>query len=176
MLTRALQAAQLRGALYRQLTDEPQEIFYALGIVALSGLALGLGLQSNPPVTLESAPPWMVIVFSAYTRLMGWFLYAGIVYLVGSKILGGNAGFRHLLRGLGLTFGPGVLAVFGGIPVVGVAFIAVSALWIFPAALIAIKETQGFDWVRAFICAALGWIVSIFVLQVLLLPIAAPAP
>ena len=171
MVNRALRAALLNGGLYRELPDEPQEIFYALGIVVISGLALGLGLQSQPPITLEGSPPWLVVLFSAYTRLAGWFMWAGIVYIVGSKLLGGKAGFRQLLRSLGLSFGPGVLAVFAGIPVVGILFLSLSALWMFPAGWVAIKETQQFDWVRAFICAALGWLAGIFGLMVLFLPI-----
>ncbi len=171
MLNRALRAALLNGGLYRDLSDDPQEIFYALGIVAFSGLALGLGLQTNPPITLENSPPWLVVLLSAYTRLAGWFMWAGIVYIVGTKLLGGKAGFRELLRSIGMTFGPGVLAVFAGIPVVGVFFLSLSALWLFPAGMVAIRETQQFDWVRSFICAALGWLVGIFGLMVLFLPI-----
>ena len=170
-MNRALRAALLNGSLYRELPDEPQEIFYALGIVALSGLALGLGLQNQPPVTLEGSPSWVILLFSAYTRLAGWFMWAGIAFVVGSKLLGGKAGFRQLLRSLGMTFGPGVLAIFAGIPVVGIFFLSFSALWLFPAGMVAIRETQQFDWVRAFICAALGWLVGIFGLMVLLLPI-----
>ena len=175
MLNRALRAALLNGSLYRELSDEPQEVFYALGIVAISGLALGLGLQTQPPITLEGAPPWMVVLFSAYTRFAGWFLWAGIAYVVGTKLLGGSAGFRQLLRSIGMTFGPGVLAVFAGIPGVGIFFLSFSALWLFPAGMVAIRETQQFDWVRAFICTALGWLTGIFGLMVLFLPIQ-PAP
>lgn len=171
MLNRGIRAALLDGSLYRQLSDEPQEIFYALGIVVLSGLALGLGLQTQPPVTLEGSPPWLVVLFSAYTRLAGWFMWAGIVFIVGTKLLGGKAGFRAIFRSLGMTFGPGALAVFAGIPSVGIVFLSLSALWLFPAGLVAIRETQQFDWVRAFICAALGWLVAIFGLMVLFLPI-----
>ena len=112
MLYRALRAALLNGSLYRELSDEPQEIFYALGIVVISGLALGLGLQTQPPITLEGSPPWLVVLFSAYTRLAGWFMWAGIVFIVGTKLLGGKAGFRELLRSLGLTFGPGVYLLY----------------------------------------------------------------
>ena len=161
MLTRVLQAALLRGALYRQLTDEPQEIFYALGIVALSGLALGLGFQGQTAFPLRDAPLPLIIVLSVQTRLVGWVVCAGIAYIVGTKLLGGNASFRHLLRSIGLTFGPGALAVFAGIPIVGVYLISLAFLWLFPAQWVAIRETQGFDWVRALICNILSWFVGV---------------
>lgn len=161
MLTRALQAALLRGALYRQLTDEPQEIFYALGIVALSGLALGLGFQGQTAFPLRDAPLPLIIILSVQTRLVGWVICAGIAYIVGTKLLGGNASFRQLMRSMGLTFGPGALAVFAGIPIVGVYLISLAFLWLFPAQWVAIRETQGFDWVRALICNILSWFVGV---------------
>ena len=161
MLSRAIGAALLQGSLYRQLTDEPQEVFYALGIVALSGIALGLGLQGQTVIPLRDTPLPMIILLSAQTRMMGWFICAGIAYIVGTKLLGGKAGFRQLLRSTGLTFAPGVFAVFAGIPVVGVYLLSLSLLWIFPALWVAIRETQGYDWIRALICAILAWLAGV---------------
>ena len=162
MLYRALRAALLNGSLYRELSDEPQEIFYALGIVAISGLALGLGLQSQSEIPLRGgASSVLVVLFSVQTRFVGWFLCAGVAYIVGTKLLGGEAGFRQLLRGLGMTFGPGVLAVFAGIPVVGIVFLGLSFLWLFPAGWIAIQETQRYDRVRTFICLMFTWFIGV---------------
>ena len=156
-MNRALRAALLNGSLYRNLPDEPQETFYALGIVALSGIALGAGIQYIPLPKWECASIWLFVFFSVWARLVGWFLWAGIAYLVGTKAFGGQAGYRRILRGIGLTFAPGVLATFGGIPVVGPFLLGLSFLWTFPAALVAIRETQGLNWVQAAICAVLGW-------------------
>ena len=161
LLSRAIGAALLQGSLYRQLTDEPQEVFYALGIVALSGIALGVGLQGQTIIPLRDAPLPMIILLSAQTRMVGWFICAGIAYIVGTKLLGGNAGFRQLLRSTGMTFAPGVFAVFAGIPIVGVYFLSLSLLWLFPAIWVAIRETQGYDWIRALICAILAWLVGV---------------
>lgn len=167
MLNRAIRAALLRGGLYHELTDEPEEIFYALAVVVLSGIALGAGIQYAPLPKWEGAGVWLFVFFSVWARVVGWFLWAGIAYVVGTKAFGGQAGYRRLLRSIGLTYAPGVLAFFGGIPVVGPFLLGLSFLWIFPAALVAIRETQGLNWVQAIICAILGWSVSVFLLIVI---------
>ena len=162
MLNRALRAALLNGSLYRQLSDEPQEIFYALAIVALSGLTLGLGLQNQTVIPLrQEASPLLITLFSVQTRFVGWFLCAGVAYIIGTKLLGGNAGFRQLLRSFGMTFGPGVFALFAGIPFVGPALLGLSFLWLFPAGWVAIQETQQHDWIRTFICIVFAWLIGI---------------
>jgi len=162
LLNRGIRAALLDGSLYRQLSDEPQEIFYALAIVAISGLALGLGLQSQSVIPLrDGASPLLVILFSVQTRFVGWFLCAGVAYVVGAKLLGGDARFRQLLRSLGMTFGPGVFAVFAGIPAAGFVFLGLSFLWLFPAGWIAIQETHRFDRVRTFICLVFTWFIGV---------------
>ena len=132
MLNRAIRAALLRGGLYHELTDEPEEIFYALAIVVLSGITLGAGTQYVQLPKWEGASIWLFVFFSVWARIVGWFLWAGIAYIVGTKAFGGQAGYRRLLRSIGLTYTPGVLALFGGIPVVGPFLLGLSFLWIFP--------------------------------------------
>lgn len=163
-MNRALRAALLNGSLYRELPDEPEETFYALGVVILSGVALGVGLQFVPLPKWEGAGVWLFILFSVWARTVGWFLWAGLAYIVGTKAFGGQAGYRRILRSIGLTFCPGALAVFGVIPVVGIYLMGLSLLWIFPAALVAIRETQQLNWVQAAICAILGWSASVALL------------
>ena len=114
MLNRALRAALLNGSLYRQLSDEPQEIFYALAIVLLSGITLGVGIESMQLPKWEGADIWILVMFSVWTRFVGWFLWAGVVYIIGTKVFGGQAGYRRILRSIGMTFAPGVLALLAG--------------------------------------------------------------
>lgn len=163
-MNRAVRAALLNASLYRQLTDEPEETFYALAIVVVSGIALGAGVQYVPLPKWECASVWLFVFFSVWARVVGWFLWAGVAYFVGAKAFGGQAGYRRILRSIGLTFSPGVFAVFGGIPFVGPFLMGLSFLWMFPAALVAIRETLGLNWVQAAICTILGWSLSVLLL------------
>ena len=168
MVNRALLAAIFNGSVFRELTDDPEETFYALGIVALSGVALGVGIESMRLPKWEGAAIWLFVFFSVWARLVGWFLWAGVAYVVGTKAFGGQAGYRQLLRSIGITYAPGVLALFSGIPIVGPFLLGLSFLWIFPAGLIAIRETQGLNWVQAAICSVIGWPVGIVLLPLVI--------
>jgi hypothetical protein len=176
VLARALRAIILDGRMYRQIGDEPQEMFYALIIVIFAAAAFGLGLQHSTFASFEGAPPSMIAAMVASTKVTSWVIWAGVVYFIGSRFMGGKAGFRKVLRNLGFTFGPGVLAIFAEIPTVGPFLLAISILWLYPAGLIAIKETQEFGWVKAFFVNSLGWWLAFFLIPALLIPISAPPP
>lgn len=174
MLNRVARAALLRASVYREMRDDPAETFIALAVVLASGVALGLGWQSRPDAGADS-PTWLSVMLWIYARVGGWFIWAGIAYIVGTKLLGGQAGYRALARSLGLTFGPGVLAIIGGAPAIWPALLQIGwmpdaiqillsagFIWLFPAGWVAIRETQQCDWVRALICTILGWLVGIY--------------
>ena len=167
-MNRALRAALLNGSLYRQLSDEPQEIFYALAIVVLSGIALGFGIESMELPKWIGADIWILVMFSVWVRLVGWFLLAGVAYIIGAKAFGGQAGYRQTLRSVGITFAPGILALFSGIPIVGGFLLGLSFLWLFPAGLVAVRETQGLNWVQSIICNIIGWSLCVILLPVLI--------
>ena len=107
-------------------------------------------------------------MFSFWTRFVGWFLWAGVVYIIGTKVFGGQAGYRRILRSIGMTFAPGVLALFSGIPIVGIYMMGLSFLWLFPAGMIAIRETQRLNWVQVSICNIIGWSLGVVALPMLL--------
>lgn len=174
MIPRAIRAALFDVRVYRNLTDDPQHMLIALGIVIISAVAFGLGVRNLPIVNFDDAPPAMVVLLAVSTRLTGWVVWAGIAYILGTLILRGNAGFRQILRSVGIASGPGVFALFFGVPQAGPIIFSVSLIWMFAAGLVAVKETQGFDWFRAFISSAVGWWVAFLVLPAFMLPIVGP--
>ena len=176
MLYRAAKAAILDGRIYHRIGDDPQEMFNAVMIVAMAALALGLGVGSASASNLQSSPSQLTMALMASTKLTMWIYWTGIVYLIGTKALGGEAGFRTLLRNLGLTFGPGVLAAFAQVPAVGPIFLSLSFVWMFPAGLVAVNESEGFGWVKAGIANIIGWTAAVTIQLMLMNWIAGPPP
>ena len=146
----------------------------ALGIVLIAAIAFGLGIRNLPIINFEDAPPAMVVLLAISTRLTGWVVWAGIAYILGTLLLRGNAGFRQILRSLGIASGPGVFAIFFEIPQAGTVLFSLSLIWMFATGLVAIRETQGFDWFRSFFSSAVAWWVAFLLLPALMLPIAGP--
>ena len=118
MLRMAIRAALLRRDVYRQAASDPEIILKSLGVVILSAIALSLGLLNvvgeegvmQPDLSWSMLGDrlisvWLVLI----TMLLGWVLWTLIVYLLGSRFLGGKAVYHQLLRVIGLCHGPGAL-------------------------------------------------------------------
>ena len=177
MLARGLRAAMLDRALYREGSDDPDTILHATGIVALVGMALGLGLEgavlatAGTPLSLGGLGERLVALWlSIMTVMVGWILWTVLVYVTGTGLLRGKAGYRQILRALGVSYAPAVLLVLAPVPQLGVLFRVASLLWVLVASVVAIREVQQLDWVGAALSALLGWFLFFFLLLFWVLP------
>jgi len=169
VLARAFRAIILDGRMYRQLSDEPQEMFYAIGLVLISAAAFGYGFQATYPDIASNAPEGLVFIVAATSRVTSWVAYSGIIFFIGTRFLGGKAEFRTVLRNMGFVFAPGVIAILSDIHPIGLVMFSLSFLWLYPAGLVAIKETQQFGWIKAVIVNSIGWVFSIYLLPPVLI-------
>ncbi len=168
MLTRALRAARLDGEIYKAIVDEPQSIIDALFIVIVVAVSFGVGMRDQPIKDLQDSQASLILMAFS-TILVGWVLWATVIYLVGTWALGGKATHRTLLRATGVAYGPGVLMVLIGVPFVGDGFFAASLVWLLATVTVAVRETQGFTMRRAAMSTVTGWILAHWILRVLIL-------
>ncbi len=179
MLYRAIRAALLRREIYREAAADPETILKSLGIVILSAIALSLGLVNvvedgitQPDLSLASlgdrlVDVWLVVI----TILLGWILWALVVYLLGSKFLGGKAAYHQLLRVIGLCYGPGLLFLLIRAPAVGFYAFLLGLLWVLAAAVVGVKEVQETDWIAAALSTLFGWALFLVIMPfVLVIP------
>ncbi len=166
MLLRAVKAAKLDRATYREVSDDPDAILNAAGIVVLAGLAMGLGLMGlrlggeEAAPSLDSLADRLVGVwFAIITMLDGWMLWAAVVFLAGKLFLRGDASFRQILRVLGICFGPGVLLVMMSAPPLETYVLNIGTLWVLAAGVVALHEIQQVDWMGASLSSFLGWLI-----------------
>lgn len=59
------------------------------------------------------------IIAGPISAVLGWLLWSAITYVIGGKLLGGTATWGELLRTIGFAQSPGVLMIFGIIPILG---------------------------------------------------------
>ena len=174
LIPRAARAAILDGKMYGTIKDEPENMLQALAIVAIAAGAFGLGFRNIPIISYDETSPILKVLLVASTRLIGWILWAALAYIIGTKLLRGTAGFRTLLRNIGFAFGPGILAILFEVPIAGNIVYSISLFWIFAAGMVAVHESQGYDWIRSFVASAIGWYVAFLIFPALMIPIAAP--
>ena len=75
-----------------------------------------------------------------------------------------HADMGELLRTTGFSSAPGVLRIFGFIPVLGPLVVMVSSVWMLVAMVIAVRQALDYtSTLRAFAVCFIGWIVMLLV-------------
>lgn len=95
---------------------------------------------------------WNGIIAGILTTLLGWVVYSGLVYLVGTRFLATpttSANWQEVARTLGFAYVPLWLGIFGFIPVLGPILALVGAIWFVVASVIAIRHALDFSMGRA---------------------------
>ena len=98
------------------------------------------------------------IIAGPISAVLGWLLWSAITYLIGGKFLGGTATWGELLRTIGFAQSPGVLMIFGIIPILGGLVRALVAIWLLFTGVVAIRQALDFSTGKAILTAFLGWI------------------
>ena len=154
MIKRMIGAAKLDIAIYEEVEADTSATRQAMAVVVLVALATGIGtLGSGGPVGL---------VVGIVAGLGLWALWAWITYFVGTTLLKTaetEANWGQLARTLAFAQSPGVLKVFGFIPVLGPLVFAIASIWQLVAMVIAIRQALDYTstW-RAVGVAVVGFI------------------
>ena len=101
------------------------------------------------------------IIAGPISAVLGWLLWAAITYVIGGKLLGGTATWGELLRTIGFAQSPGVLMIFGIIPILGGLVRVVVAVWLLFTGIVAIRQALDFSTGKAILTAFLGWIAMV---------------
>ena len=158
---RMIRAAKLDVNLYEEVEADKSAFGQAMGVVVLSGIAAGVGSIGSAGLT--------GIFTGTIAALIGWFIWAYITYIVGTKILPQpqtKADYGELLRTIGFSSSPGLLRVFGIIPfLAGLIFLATS-IWMLIAMVIAVRQALDYtSTLRAVGVCIIGWILQAITLM-----------
>ena len=132
---RMMGAAKLDVSTYEEVEADTTATPQAMIVVVVSALAAGIGSIGDNGIK------GMIIVTVA--ALVGWFIWAGLTYLIGTKILPEpetKADVGELLRTTGFSQSPGVLRVLGIVPVLGGLITLVVSIWMLVAFVIAVRQ------------------------------------
>ncbi len=163
-INRMIRAAKLDANLYEEVEADESAMGQAMGVVILSSLAAGIG---NYFVTGFGGLIWATI-----TALIGWFVWAYLVYFIGVKFLPEpqtSSSPGELLRTIGFSSSPGIIRVLGVIPFLNWILNLVASIWMLVAMVIAVRQALDYKSTgRAVAVCVIGWIVYMIVAVVLL--------
>lgn len=140
MLRRMLGAARLDVNVYEEVEADQSATMQAFMVVAMVAVASGVGLLSVQGVS--------GLIVGVIFGVVGWALWALITMWIGTTLLRTpetEADWGQLLRTLGFAQSPGILRVFGFIPVVGPVIFAVTSIWLVVTMVIAVRQALDYS-------------------------------
>ena len=150
---RVVGAARLDARVYEQIEADPTALGQSMAVVAASALAAGVGSLGSGAMGVATA---------VVGGIVGWFLWAVVTWLVGTKILpeaATRADLGQMLRTIGFSAAPGLLNVLAIIPFLGLLVWFVAALWQLVAMVVAVRQALDYRGTgRAVLVCLIGWV------------------
>ncbi len=148
MMQRMVGASFLSIDTYEEVEHDQDATLQAAGVVAMVAVAQALGAS---PLGLFSAAR------AALIAVVGWAVWAGVSYLIGSKLFGAEATWGEVMRTLGFAQAPGLLLILGIIPFLGVPITLFVALWMLVAGFIGLRQALDVGNGKTLATVLIGW-------------------
>lgn len=157
---RMMGAATLNVNTYEEVEADTTATTQAMGVVVLSSIAQGIG-----SLAIGGGAGF---VAGAMGALIGWFIWAFLVYIIGTKMLPEpqtRSNLGELLRTTGFSASPGLLRVLGIIPFIGGLIMVAVSIWMLIAMIIAVRQALDYQSTgRAVGVCLIGWFVMVVIL------------
>ena len=154
-------AATLDVHTYEEVEADATATTQAMAVVVLSSLAQGIA-------GLTQGGGGFGFVTGAMGALIGWFIWAFLVYIIGTKIIPEpqtRSNLGELLRTTGFSASPGLLRVLGVIPFLGGLIMVAVSIWMLIAMIIAVRQALDYQSTgRAVGVCLIGWVVFVVIL------------
>lgn len=165
MLERMLGAARLDVRTFEEVENDENATMQAMLVVVIVAIAAVIGS------VFQLGNPLGGIIFGLIAGIVRWAVWALITFWVGTTILNTpqtNASWGQLARVTGFAQTPGVLQVFGFIPVIGGIIGLIAAIWQLVAMVIGVRQALDYTstW-RAVGVVVIGWLIVIIPLLIL---------
>lgn len=169
---RMIRASKLDVDLYEEVEADKEAMGQAVTIVVLSGVAAGIG--SLGALGIKG------LFIGTISALVGWFVWAYITFIVGTKILPEpqtEADYGQLLRTIGFSSAPGVIRVLGIIPILYGLTTLAAGIWMLVAMVIAVRQALDYKstWRAVGVCI-IGWIIQAVIMWIFFAIFGSSAP
>ncbi|GJM14686.1 MAG: hypothetical protein DHS20C13_00130 [Thermodesulfobacteriota bacterium] len=171
LIDRMVRASKLDINLYEEVEADKSSMGQAITVVVLSSVASGIGTIGILGI--------QGLFIGTISALIGWFVWAYLTYLIGTKLLPEpqtKADVGELLRTIGFSSAPGVLRIFGFIPLIGAIVTFVAGIWMLVAMIIAVRQALDYKstW-RAIGVCAIGFVIYLVIIAVIFSVLGLPA-
>jgi hypothetical protein len=130
--------------------------------LVVAGVALLLGLGSGFTRVSGVGGFTETFISTFIWAFIGWLIWSGVSYFVGTTFFGGQADLGEMLRVIGFASAPlalGIIPCIGGL---------VGALWAMAAGFVAVRQGLDLDNLRALLTVGIGFVLYLIGYLVLL--------
>jgi hypothetical protein len=168
---RMILSAKLDAGVYEEVEADRTALGQAMTVVILSSVAAGIG-------TVQQTGTGGILV-GTVMALLGWFVWAGLTLVIGTRILPEpqtRADYGQLLRTIGFASAPGVTRILGIIPGVTTIVYFAAGIWMLAAMVVAVRQALDYrsTWRAVGVCL-IGWIVQALFIALIFAILGAPA-
>ena len=154
---RMIGAAKLDVHTYEEVEADRNAIGQAMIVVVVASVAAGIGSLTQAGVA--------GLVVGSVVALIGWLIWALLTFIIGTKVLPEpqtKSDMGELLRTIGFSASPGVLRVFGVVPVLGGLISFAASIWMLVAMVIAVRQALDYKSTgRAIGVCVIGWVIFV---------------
>lgn len=149
LVERMIGASRLEVGVYEEVEHDTTATSQAAAVVVIVAVCAAIGGTGYGSGGILARP---------IAALVGWLVWSGVTYLIGTNLFSGTATWGELLRTIGFAQSPGVLFVLGIVPFLGGLVSLGVAIWLLVAGVIAIRQALDFTTGKAVLTALLGWL------------------
>ncbi|MBI4268093.1 MAG: YIP1 family protein [Chloroflexi bacterium] len=169
LVNRMLRSIRFDATVYQEVKGDTTANWQAFLIVILAGLATGVGIGIAGFFKMAGAWSVLGMVMILIASLITWFTWSFFIYLIGTKIFkcaGTSVTLGTLVRTIGFSFSPGVLAVFVFVPAVGGFIWFVAFIGILVAGIVAVRHALNLPVARSTVTCLTSWFACVIIFVV----------
>lgn len=155
LVQRAIGAAMLQVDVYEEVEADTTATSQAAIVVTAAAMATAVAASSQG---------LSAVIAGVLNAFIAWLIWAAATNFVGTRLFDGTADWGELLRTLGFAQAPGVLLIFGVVPLLGWLVSFVVGLWMLATGVVAIRQALDFGTgkaiVTALVAALLLWVIA----------------
>jgi hypothetical protein len=159
---RVVGALRLQVTTFEEVEHDTTATGQAAAVVVLASISSGIAFIWYGGLT--------GVISNAVWALVSWALFAGLVWIIGTKVLPGRnteADVGQLLRTMGFAQAPGLLACIGIIPLLGWFIWFGIVVWAIAATVVAVRQALDYeDTLRAVAAVVLAFILAVVITSV----------
>ncbi|HEY0151504.1 MAG TPA: YIP1 family protein [Longimicrobium sp.] len=149
LVERAIGAARLDISTYEEVEADRSATGQAAVVVAVAAICSAIGSIGDGTTGM---------VGGLIAAIIGWLVWSGVTYLIGTMFFGGTADWGELLRTIGFAQAPGVFYILGIIPILGGLVRLAVLIWVLVAGIVAIRQALDVSTGKAVLTAIVGWL------------------